>query len=174
MVYLQIAQGVGSFIDASNKAKQQEVRYQQNRQRAVAARDLKIQSLNTRLIQESEIAAQQKFQLAIESLKKKESAVVAQEETGLVGATFDGLLDEYDKAKLRTTDIINTNVENLEKQIRLEGLGADAEAENWINSMPRGQKPNFLLHAIGTASSAYAANIDYNVEMPEDYTSTFD
>lgn len=173
MTALSIAQGIGGFIQANNEARDAEARYQQNRQRAIQARDLKIQSLNTRLFQESEVAAQQKFDLALAELRKKEKAVAAQAETGLTGTTMDALLDEYDRAKLRSTDIINTNVENLEKQIRLEALGADAEAESRVNSLPRGQRPSLLMHAINTGASAYKSELDYSVDMPEDYEPTF-
>jgi len=46
------------------------------------------------------------------------------------------------------------------EQIEEEKMGVNAQMKNRINSMPRGQKPNIMAHAIGTAASAYAAEAD--------------
>tara|TARA_B100002019_G_scaffold139326_2_gene120024 strand:+ start:20611 stop:21231 length:621 start_codon:yes stop_codon:yes gene_type:complete len=173
MTMLAIGQGVAGYFQAEGEAKRTEARYQQNRINAAAARDLKIQSLNTRLVQEGEIAAEQKLALSIEALKKKERAKVAAGEAGVSGSSVDNLVDEYDKQKLRGFSAINANIENLEKQIQLQKQGASAEALNRINSLPRGIKPNLLFHAISTAASAYATEKSAQVKQPTGYTSTF-
>jgi len=45
-------------------------------------------------------------------------------------------------------------------QIEDEKIGVNTQMKSRINSMPRGQKPNIMAHAIGTAASAYAAEAD--------------
>jgi polyhydroxyalkanoate synthesis regulator phasin len=152
LTILTIGQGVAGYFQAENEAEWTEARYQQNRVNAAAARDLKIQGLNARMIQESEIAAEKKLALSIEAMKKRERAKVAAGEAGVSGSSVDNLVNEYDKQKLRGFSAINANVENLEKQIQLQKQGSSAEALNRINSLPRGMKPNLLFHAVSTAA----------------------
>lgn len=176
---LQIGQGVVGFMEKQRAAKAQEAAYQRNRQEATKARDVKIQGLNARLIQEAEAAAQQKEALAIEALEKSESAKVAAGEAGVAGQGIDRIIGNYEAQKLRGLGTINANVENIEKQIELEKMGASAEAVARIQSVQRGQPPSFLAAAVGTAASAYAAQQQFNVEMPTQpdygyFSTTFD
>jgi len=173
LTMLTIGQGVAGYFQAENEAEWTEARYQQNRVNAAAARDLKIQGLNTRMIQESEIAAEKKLALSIEAMKKRERAKVAAGEAGVSGSSVDNLVNEYDKQKLRGFSAINANVENLEKQIQLQKQGSSAEALNRINSLPRGMKPNLLFHAVSTAASAYAVEKSLTVDKVDPYAATF-
>lgn len=68
---MTIAGGIAEFGQASQQAKIDEARYQQNRINAAEARDLKIQSLNKRAIQESEAASGQKLELVSKLWKQK-------------------------------------------------------------------------------------------------------
>lgn len=163
---LQIGQGVVGFMEQQRAAKAQEAAYQRNRQESAKARDVKIQGLNSRLIQESEAVSQQKEALAIEALEKSESAKVAAGEAGVAGQGIDRIIGNYEAQKLRGLSTLNANVENIEKQIELEKMGASAEAMARIQSVQRGQPPSFLAAAVGTAASAYAAQQQFNVEMP--------
>ena len=54
MALLQTAKGVADFQEKKAQANAQQARFEQNRISATQARDLKIQSLNQRAIQESE------------------------------------------------------------------------------------------------------------------------
>jgi outer membrane PBP1 activator LpoA protein len=161
------------FMEASRQADEQQARYDQNRIAASQARDLKIQSLNQRAIQESEAAAEGKFKQAIEALQMRERAVVAAGEAGVTGSSVDNLLNEYTAQRLRGVTTINRNLENIEKQISLQKMGASAEAENRINSMPQGTQPSFLAAAISAGASGYATYKAYEVDMPEDYKPVF-
>ena len=161
------------FMEASQQAAQDQARYDQNRIAAAQARDLKIQTLNQRAIQESEAAAEGKFKQSIEALEKRERGVVAAGEAGVTGSSVDILLADYTAQKLRGETTINRNLENVERQIELQKMGASAEAESRINSMPQGTQPSFLAAALGAGASGYAAYQEYTVEPAEDYKPVF-
>jgi outer membrane PBP1 activator LpoA protein len=161
------------FLEASRQADEQQARYDQNRIAAAQARDLKIQSLNQRAIQESEAAGEAKQKQAIEALEKRERAVVAAGEAGVTVGSVDILLADYTAQKLRGVTTINRNLENIERQIQLEKMGASAEAESRINSMAQGTQPSFLAAAINAGASGYAAYHKYNVEPEKDYEPVF-
>lgn len=151
MTMMAIGGTVVDFLGASAKAKQDEARYQQNRINAAQARDLKISSLNTRMLQEQEAAAVQKEQLAIASLIKTETAKVAAGEAGFKGgSSIDNSIEQFETARLRTTTTINQQTKALRNQIQLEKMGASSEAQQRIDSMPRGQEPS-LFAAVATA-----------------------
>ena len=173
LTMLVIGQGIGKFIGDNAEAQRTEARFQENRLRAATARDLKIQSINKRLIQESEVAAEQKQQINIAALKKEERAKVAAGEAGITGSSVDAVTSQYETQKLRDYTTINTNLENLERQIELEKLGASAEAEARINSLPQGIMPNILVAALGTAAQAYETELKMKTDMPDKYSSIF-
>ena len=144
-------EGLGGLVAAQEKARRDEALYLQNRVNAAAARDLKIQSLNTRMIQEQEAAAGQKQELAIAALKKAETAKVAGMAAGFKGgSSIDNAVEQFETARLRTVTTINKQTENLRAEIELQKMGADAEAKNRINSMPRGQEPSVFAAVVKT------------------------
>lgn len=161
------------FMEASQQADQAQARYDQNRIAAAQARDLKIQSLNQRAIQESEAAGEAKQKQAIEALELRERAVVAAGEAGVTGSSVDNLLNEYTAQRLRGVTTINRNLENVERQIELEKMGASAEAESRINSMPQGTQPSLLAAAISAGASGYATYKAYEVEPAGEYKPVF-
>jgi hypothetical protein len=173
MAVLQVAKGGMEFMQAQQEADAAQARYDQNRIAAAQARDLKIQTLNARAIQESEAAAEGKQKQALEALQLRERAVVAAGEAGVSGSSVDNLLNEYTAQRLRGVTTINRNLENIEKQIGLQKMGASAEAENRINSLPQGTQPSFLAAAVGTAASAYSTYKAYDVDIKEDYKPVF-
>lgn len=148
---------LADFDQAGAEAVQTEKKYQKNRVNAVAARDLKIQSLNARMIQEGEAAASQKQQLGIAALKKAERAKVAAGEAGVAGRGVDTLVNEFENARLRGVTTVNEQTKALRNQIEMEKMGISAEAVNRINSLPRGQQPNFLSYALKAGAQMYAA-----------------
>ena len=152
---LAIANTIASFAGASAEANQREAEYAKNRIAAASARDLKIQSLNARMLQEGEAAAAQKQQLAIAALKKEERAKVAAGEAGVSGQGVDALVDQFETARLRGVTTVNAQTKALRNQIEMEKMGVTAEAINRINSFPRGQQPNFLTYALKGASQLY-------------------
>ena len=175
-VTMAAMQGAKGFAEYQEKRKQesaQQARFEQNRIAATQARDLKIQSLNQRLIQESEASADEKQKLAIQALQASERAKVAAGEAGVSGSTVDMLINDYEAQKLRGVQTINTNIDNIEKQIELEKLGASSEAESRINSIRQGQQPSFLAAAVGTAVDAAGTYSSYEVKTTGKYTPIF-
>jgi len=149
-------QGVANYFDAENKAAWTEYDFLQNRVNAAVARDLKIQSLNRRAIQEAEATAGQKFDLAIASMEAREARVVAAGEAGLGGKSIDAQANMVTARQLRGETVLNDNLRMTLDQIEDEKEGFNTEMMNRINSLPRGQKPNMLMHAINTAANMYA------------------
>lgn len=161
MTALSIGQSVIGFFDAQDKAKQDEVRYQQNRLASATARDMKIQALNARAIQESERIAGAKLENAIKALEVREAKIVAAGEAGVEGQGVQAQLDMTEARRLRGDTIYNQQLEGIFQQMDYEKHGINAEALNRINSMPRGQPPSFLRAAVGAAASAYATELTY-------------
>ena len=83
------------------------------------------------------------------------------------------LINDYEAQKLRGVTTINANVDNIERQIELEKLGASAEAESRINSIRQGQQPSFLAAAVGTGMNAAATYKAYEVKPTDEYTPVF-
>ena len=156
MTMLAIGQGVAGYFQAEGEAKRTEARYQQNRINAAAARDLKINSLNQRAVQEAEATAGQKFDLAIQALETREARKVAAGESGLSGRTFEAQEDMVTARELRGATVLNDNLRMVLDQLEDEKQGFNTEMLNRINSLPRGYKPNVLAHALSTAANAYA------------------
>jgi len=158
--------GVADYFEAENQAKWTEARYQQNRINAAAARDLKIQSLNRRAIQEAEATAGQKFDLAIASMEAREARVVAAGEAGLGGKSIDAQSNMVTARQLRGETVLNDNLRMTLDQIEDEKEGFNTEMMNRINSLPRGQKPNMLMHALNTAANMYATEATMTGKSP--------
>lgn len=173
MATLMVAQGVAQYQEGVAQAQQQQSRFDANRLAANEARDLKVQTLNQRAIQEAEAASEEKMRLGIAALEGEGAALVAQGESGLSGNSMDLLLQDYEAQKLRGVTTINRNLENVEKQIALEKRGASAEAQNRTNSLQQGVMPNFLAAAVGTAANATSAYQSAKVSQPDKYKSTF-
>ncbi|MAI39623.1 hypothetical protein [Alteromonas sp.] len=157
---LQIGQGVAGFIDANNKYKQKEYEYAVNRQNAADARNENVNLLNKRAVQEAEAASGRQFELALSALQESETRKLVSLESGVGGQTEGLKLDNVEARELRARDVINQNLEMTLDQIEEQKLGVNAQMKNRINSMPRGQKPSLVMHALGTASSAYSAHAD--------------
>ncbi len=154
---LMIGQGVVGFLDANNQYKQKEAEYERNWQESARARDDTVASLNKRAIQETEAAAGKNFELEIAALEEAETRKVVSGESGVAGQTEAIKLEGVEARKLRAKTIISSNLAMTLDQIDDEIIGVNATMKNRINSMPRGQKPNIVAAAIGTAANAYAA-----------------
>ena len=157
---LQIGQGVAGFIDAQNKFKRTEYEYAVNAQNAANARDENVEILNKRAVQEAEAASGRQFELALSALQEAETRKVVSLESGVTGQTEDLKMDNVEARRLRASDVIDQNLAMTLDAIEDQKLGVNAQMKNRINSMPRGQKPNLLMHALGTASAAYGAHAD--------------
>lgn len=156
---------LADFSQASAEAAQAERKYLTNRVSAAAARDLKIQSLNARMIQEGEASASQKQELGIAALKKAERAKVAAGEAGIAGRGVDTLVNEFETARLRGVSTVNAQTKALRNQIEMEKMGISAEALNRINSLPRGQQPNFLAYAVKAGAQMYGVSTSQKPDL---------
>jgi len=162
MTMLSIGQSALSFLEQKRQAREQQARYEANRIAAVAARDLKIQALNKRAIQESEAVAEDKMALAIKALETKERQKVAAGEAGVgAGRTAKQITDLTEARKLRGISKYNSAIDNLLTQVELEKAGLNAEALNRINSLQQGQPPSLIGAVVGAAANAAAMDIQY-------------
>ena len=170
MVWMQIASAgfsaYSKYKAAQNQANADEAAYQRNRQNAAVAQNLKIAQLNTRMVQEGEAAEAKKQALDIAALKKTEASKLASLESGLSGSSIDRTNAQFEIQRLRGTDVINQNTENLRYQIEMEKRGVSAETLSRINSLPRGQQPDFMSYAVPAALQAgvaYQTSLDTSV-----------
>jgi len=161
MTMLSIGQSALGFLEARKAAREQQARYEANRIAAVAARDLKIQSLNNRAIQEAEVVAEDKMALAIKALETKERQKVAAGEAGVAGKSVKQQIALTEARELRGMGKYNANIERLLTQVELEKAGLNAEAMNRINSLQQGQPPSLMGAVVGAAASAAVADIKY-------------
>jgi hypothetical protein len=162
MTAYQGFQALQSFKKKSDEADAQQFRYEQNRINAVAARDLKIQALNTRAIQESEAVAEDKMALAIKALETKEKQKVAAGEAGVgAGKTAKQITDLTEARKLRGISKYNASIDRLLTQVELEKAGVNAEAMNRINDLQQGVQPSLGEAALEFAGNAMASDIKY-------------
>ena len=145
------------YLNAKDAADKQDYKHAVNRIRAADAQNFKIAQLNRRAIQESEYIADQKTELAIETLKNQETRAVVGGETGLSGGSIDNFIKEPMTKKLRAFTKLNQQEESIMKQIELEKIGVTKETEDRINSVPQGQQPNFLMYAAKAALAGAAA-----------------
>jgi len=161
MTMLSIGQTALGFLEKKKAAREQQARYEANRIAAVAARDLKIQSLNQRAIQESEAVAEDKMALAIKALETKERQKVAAGEAGVAGKSVKQQIALTEARELRGMSKYNANIESLLTQVELEKAGLNAEALNRINSLQQGQPPSLMGAIVEGASAAAMADIKY-------------
>ena len=161
MTALSIGQSVLGFFEKGREARRQQERYEANRIAAVAARDLKIQALNQRAIQEAEVVAEDKMALAIKALETKERQKVAAGEAGVAGKSVKQQVALTEARELRGMGKYNANIERLLTQVELEKAGVNAEALNRINSLQQGQPPSLMGAVVDAAAGAAVADIKY-------------
>ena len=161
MAALAIAQGVASFADASNKAKQEEAYYQQNRINAAQARDMQIQGLQKQAIQYSNLYSQKKQDLAIAALKREGTMVTTGGESGLAGQTEGVKLSQAEADKLKGLDVYTQQVNAIFDDIEMQKLGLNSQMLQRIRSVKRGVKPSLGMAVLSTASSAIAGEMQF-------------
>lgn len=161
MTMLSIGQSALGFLEKKRAAREQQARYEANRIAAATARDLKIQALNQRAIQESEAVAEDKMALAIKALETKERQKVTAGEAGIAGRTAKQITDLTEARKLRGISKYDATIDRLLTQVELEKAGINAEALNRINSLQQGQPPSLMGAVVGAAANAAAMDIQY-------------
>tara|TARA_R110000772_G_scaffold176453_2_gene288161 strand:- start:1047 stop:1673 length:627 start_codon:yes stop_codon:yes gene_type:complete len=161
MMAVQGAQALASFAEKKAEATRKDNEYKKNRLAANVARNLEIGALNTRLIQESEVIADDKLTLKIKALETRESQVVSAGEAGVSGKSVQQQLDLTEARKLRGITKYNATIDNLLTQGELEAAGIDAKAMSRINSYQRGVQPSLGKAVIGFAANAMASDITH-------------
>ena len=173
MTALSIAKGMAGFIDASNKAKQQEAYYLQNRINAAQARDLQIQGLQKRAVQFSDQYSQKKQDLVIAALKREGTMITASGESGLAGQTEAIKLSQAESDKLKGLDIYSQQIDAIFDDIEIQKLGLNAQMLERIRSVQRGVKPNLGMAILGMASSAISSEIKMGKEADTIFSNIF-
>ncbi len=161
MTMLSIGQSALGFLEQRKQAREQQARYEANRIAAATARDLKIQALNNRAIQESEAVAEDKMALAIKALETKERQKVAAGEAGVAGKSVKQQIDLTEARKLRGISKYDATIDRLLTQVELEKAGLNAEAMNRINAVQQGQPPSLMGAVVGAAANAVAMDVKY-------------
>ena len=170
---LSIAQGIGGFIDASNKAKQQEAYYLQNRINSAQARDLQIQGLQKRAVQFSDQYSQKKQDLVIAALKREGTMITASGESGLAGQTEAIKLSQAESDKLKGLDIYSQQIDAIFSDIEVQKLGLNAQMLQRIRSVQRGVKPNLGMAILGMASSVISSEIKMGKQADSIFSNIF-
>ncbi len=173
MTALSIAKGIGGFIDASNKAKQQEAYYLQNRINSAQARDLQIQGLQKRAVQISDQYSQKKQDLVIAALKREGTMITASGESGLAGQTEAIKLSQAESDKLKGLDIYTQQVNAIFDDIEVQKLGLNAQMLQRIRSVQRGVQPSLGMAILNTASSAIATEIEFGGKTDNIFSNIF-
>jgi len=173
MTALSIAQGVAGFIDASNKAKQQEAYYLQNRINAAQARDLQIQGLQKRAVQFSDQYSQKKQDLVIAALKREGTMITASGESGLAGQTEAIKLSQAESDKLKGLDIYSQQIDAIFDDIEVQKLGLNAQMLQRIRSVQRGVQPSLGMAILGMASSAISSEIKMGKQADSIFSNIF-
>jgi len=161
MTMLSIGQSALGFLEKRKAAREQQARYEANRIAAVTARDLKIQTLNKRAIQESEVIAEDKMALAIKALETKERQKVAAGEAGVAGKSVKQQQELTEARKLRGISKYDATIDRLLTQVELEKAGLNAEAMNRINAVQQGEPPSLMGAVVGAAANAVAMDVKY-------------
>jgi len=173
MTALSIAKGIGGFIDASNKAKQQEAYYLQNRINSAQARDLQIQGLQKRAVQISDQYSQKKQDLVIAALKREGTMITASGESGLAGQTEAIKLSQAESDKLKGLDIYTKQVNAIFDDIEVQKLGLNAQMLQRIRSVQRGVQPSLGMAILGAASSAISSEIEIGDQADSIFSNIF-
>lgn len=161
-IALTAAQSALQIGAAQQAQDRQEAYFFQNRANAIAARDLKVRQENIRLSQEQDNLAEKNINQKIEAMNTRARQIVSAGEAGVSGGVLESLLMETDATALRNRDANRTETKGLVAQSTVNRQGMDAEAQNRINSVKRGEPVNPLGiiagNAITSAGSYYAAN----------------
>lgn len=141
---------------ASEAADEQNRQAAEARKAAVRNFEENQSASNTRLSQEADAAAAEKFDIALEARKARSTAEVAGGESGASGLSLDNMLKEFSTREARYTDRIDQQQDWTATQIAAEKRGAGYAAVDKINSIQTAKKPGFL--DLGLKIGAAAVN----------------
>jgi hypothetical protein len=161
----QLVVGIGSsfmqFQAQQQAFEQQEALYAANQRNALMAFEEKNKSTNMRIAQEMQAASEQRFDASLEAKAARSTNMAAADSMGIYGNSVDALLMDIMSAEDRTIGRINTNQDWNVGQLETVKRGQSFEAVDRINSVQRGQKPNFLALGLGIANAGLGAGTSY-------------
>ena len=150
---LTAASGIAGANAANQAAKAQNAAYLQNAKNANNAMLADARALNQRTDQESQAAAQGKFQNTIEAAKARASTIVSSGEAGVyAGANLGYLLNNVEREKLREAQTIDRNLKMTTDQIASERAGLQYAFNDRANSVQKGQGVDPLVAGLGIAA----------------------
>jgi hypothetical protein len=149
-----VGQAVAGIAGDNAAYQAQKQQYKANLENAKTATFDRFESINNRVIQESDVAAQQLQENSIEGLKARSSARVAAAEGGVSGGSVDAIVTDMLAKESRFAVNTQTNFNNQVNYWRGEGAAAAAQGQSQVNSVPKPTKPSPFAHIVNLFGSA--------------------
>jgi hypothetical protein len=144
----QSALQIGAAQEAQDR---QEAYFFQNRANAISARDLKVRQENLKLSQEQDNLVEENIQQKIEAMNTKARQIVSAGEAGVAGGVLETLVMDTEATAMRNRDANRKETKGLVAQSTVNRQGFDADMQNNINSVKRGEPVNALGIIAGNA-----------------------
>jgi hypothetical protein len=170
---ISAGQGFMQYQAASAQAEQQNAMYEQNRLNALQSfRDQQV-ATSVRQIQEQETASAERFDTAQQARAARATALTAAGESGVTGFSVDHLMRDMYAREQRSNDRVDQNLDWTMAQLDLERKQQSARTLDRINSVPRGQKPNFADAALRIAAGGLNTATSYQQRTGKSPFSSF-
>ncbi|KLK93672.1 hypothetical protein AA309_07400 [Microvirga vignae] len=151
------ASSVAEFAQQSTEADDANRRYEANRLAALQSFEDKQRSMNEQIIQERESAAQERFDVALESRAAQATNDVAAGESGVSGLSIDALARDFAAKEARFSSRMDTQQDWTMTRLEAEKRDQSYEALDRINQAPRAKKSSFLGTGLKIGASAVNA-----------------
>ena len=155
------AQSVVQYRAQAQAAAQQEAMHRENKLNAFRAFENKSAQTNTRIAQEQTAAAEERMETALAARRARAANANAASSLNVYGNTIDDLMKDITGAEDRAIGRIDRNLDWTVSQLEATKRGQSYETVDRINSVPRGQKPNFLTLGLGIATAGLNAGASY-------------
>lgn len=166
MAAASFATGAGSALmnhsAQQTAAREADRRWEQNRVNTVAALGTKYGQITRRQVQEQDAVVVKNRQDSLEQARKRAEVDNSAAGAGVSGISVENLLTDVDRRTAANRDAREINLRNTISQLTDEGRQAQAEAENRINSMPKGVKPSPLALVLDIGAAGLNAAKTYN------------
>lgn len=152
------ASSVAGFAGQQAQYEIQQQQYEQNKANAIAAFQDKQVAYNTRIEQEQQATANNKFNTQLQAQAAESKAIASAGESGVSGTSVDQLIGDIQGRVSRYDANADTNLGWTTAQLQSEKTAAGDQAVSQINSVSPGVAPNFLdagLRIAGGGLTAY-------------------
>lgn len=149
-MWFQLAMAAFSMVQGVQASKAQDKLSEQNRDSAVMSQTYENRSINEGLREDQDIAADQKLEATIATLKNQSTL----QARGRNVSGADGQSKELGNELGRAIQQINSTLEGRQRQAEMEKKGTSARAESRINSVPKGSY-NPIMDIASTGLSIY-------------------